>query len=175
MSEIITKDENGNLIKTSTVPIGTILFGAGATTAPTGFLVCDGAEISRTAYPELFSVLGTVWGAGNGLTTFNLPDARNRFPRASAAGLGVGTTQEDAIRNITGSVSSTEYAFSGTANELVAGAITITEGGICHNGSTAFFSIATTGIYFDASKAPGVLTADENRPKSIVFSAYIKY
>lgn len=72
-------------------------------TAPPGTLACDGSEISREAYKELFQVLGTKAGAGNGSTTFNLPDFRGDFIRCvggNAAELGV--EQGDAIRNITG-------------------------------------------------------------------------
>lgn len=165
MSEIITKDENGNLVKSSTVPVGTILYTAGAA-APPGFLACDGAAINRTAYPELFSVLGTVWGAGNGSTTFNLPDARNRFPRASAAELTVGTTQEDAIRNITGRMNMGLYtSWNGFVKELNNGG---NNGAFPAGGSWRWGNIT-----FDASLV--VPTAEENRPKSIVLAAYIKY
>lgn len=72
-------------------------------TAPPGTLACDGSEISREAYSELFAVLGTKAGAGDGATTFNLPDLRGRFIRGtggSAAELGV--EQGDAIREMTG-------------------------------------------------------------------------
>ena len=72
--------------------------------APPGTLACDGSEVSREAYSELFAVLGTKAGAGDGSTTFNLPDFRGCFIRGTggnAAALGV--EQEDAIRNITGS------------------------------------------------------------------------
>ena len=67
-------------------PTGTVLDYAGAT-APSGFLECDGSAVSRTTYASLFSVLSTVYGAGNGSTTFNLPDLRGRF----ALGRGTGT------------------------------------------------------------------------------------
>lgn len=50
-------------------------------TAPPGTLACDGSEISRAAYDELFQVLGTKAGAGDGSTTFNLPDLRGDFIR----------------------------------------------------------------------------------------------
>ena len=49
-----------------------------AAAAPAGFLLCDGSAVSRTAYPALFGVLGVVWGGGDGITTFNLPDTRGR-------------------------------------------------------------------------------------------------
>jgi microcystin-dependent protein len=50
----------------------------GGTTAPTGWLLCDGSAVSRTTYANLFAVLGTSYGAGDGSTTFNLPDTRGR-------------------------------------------------------------------------------------------------
>lgn len=61
----------------ATVPIGTILDHAGNST-PSGFLDCNGANVSRVTYVGLFAVLGTIWGAGDGSTTFGLPDARRR-------------------------------------------------------------------------------------------------
>lgn len=54
------------------VPIGTILESSG-NIAPTGYLICDGNEYSRELYADLFSVIGTKYGSGNGQTTFNLP------------------------------------------------------------------------------------------------------
>ena len=51
--------------------------------------VCDGAAISRTAYPELFAMIGTTFGAGNGSTTFNKPDLRGRTPIGAGAGSGL--------------------------------------------------------------------------------------
>ena len=58
-------------------PIGTVVDYAGAT-APTGWLLCYGQAISRTTYADLFDVLSTTYGAGDGSTTFNLPDLRGR-------------------------------------------------------------------------------------------------
>lgn len=49
-------------------------------TAPTGFLLCDGTAVSRSTYAALFAVIGTAYGTGNGSTTFNLPDFKNRSP-----------------------------------------------------------------------------------------------
>lgn len=58
-------------------------------TPPTGWLVCDGSAISRTEYADLFAAIGTVWGAGDDVTTFNLPDLRGEFVRGFDAGRGV--------------------------------------------------------------------------------------
>ena len=49
-------------------------------TAPTGYLVCNGAAVSRTTYSSLFSILGTTYGVGDGSTTFNLPNFADRMP-----------------------------------------------------------------------------------------------
>ncbi len=59
------------------VPVGAIFSYAGAT-APTGWLLCYGQAISRTTYAALFSAIGTTYGAGDGSTTFNVPDCRGR-------------------------------------------------------------------------------------------------
>jgi microcystin-dependent protein len=49
-------------------------------TPPAGWLVCDGSAVSRTTYAKLFTAIGTVWGAGDNISTFNLPDLRGRAP-----------------------------------------------------------------------------------------------
>ena len=64
----------------SSVPTGTVLAFA-ANLEPNGFFVCDGRAVSRTTYSQLFSVLGTTYGAGDGSTTFNIPDFRAKFLR----------------------------------------------------------------------------------------------
>ena len=72
-----------------TTPIGTILSYAGSI-VPSGYLSCDGAAVSRTFYASLFAAIGTVYGVGDGSTTFNLPDLRGRV--AIGAGQGVSLT-----------------------------------------------------------------------------------
>lgn len=59
------------------MPIGTVLPFAGST-APTGWLLCNGQAVDRTVAADLFAVIGTTYGSGNGTTTFNLPDLRGR-------------------------------------------------------------------------------------------------
>ena len=73
----------------ATVPAGTLIDFAG-TSAPTGYLACDGSAVSRTTYSALFAVISTTWGAGNGSTTFNVPDFRRRV-RVGSGGAGTGT------------------------------------------------------------------------------------
>jgi microcystin-dependent protein len=60
-------------------PAGIITMFTGAT-APPGYLICDGAAVSRTTYAALFAVIGTTYGVGNGSTTFNLPNFQSRVP-----------------------------------------------------------------------------------------------
>lgn len=62
---------------TSSVPSGTVVSFAGSA-APSGWLLCDGSAVSRSTYSDLFSAIGTIYGSGNGSTTFNLPDLRGR-------------------------------------------------------------------------------------------------
>lgn len=61
----------------------------GTATAPSGWLPCNGAAVSRTTYSTLFGRLGTTFGTGNGSTTFNLPDLRGEFIRGFDDGRGV--------------------------------------------------------------------------------------
>lgn len=69
-------------------PPGTILM-IGRNTAPSGWLMCQGQAVSRTTYGALFSQIGVFYGTGDGSTTFNLPDFRDRFPRGYSALTGV--------------------------------------------------------------------------------------
>jgi microcystin-dependent protein len=71
----------------SSVPVGTIISYAG-NIVPSGWLVCDGSEISRGTYSDLFIAMGVSWGEGDGSTTFNLPDLRGRFLRGVDEGAG---------------------------------------------------------------------------------------
>lgn len=71
---------------------------------PQGYLPCNGAAVSRTTYSYLFSIIGIAYGAGDGTTTFNLPDLRGEFIRGLDAGRGVdtgrvlGSSQSDLIK-----------------------------------------------------------------------------
>lgn len=92
------------------VPVGTINMYAGATTdVPTGWLLCNGSAVSRTTYAQLFAVLDTEYGVGDGSGTFNLPDfvTTNRFPRAASNNAGRGGTGGSATHTLTGAESGT--------------------------------------------------------------------
>lgn len=58
-------------------PAGVVLDYAGSA-APTGWLICDGSVVSRATYPNLFTAVGTTYGAGDGSTTFGIPDCRGK-------------------------------------------------------------------------------------------------
>jgi microcystin-dependent protein len=64
----------------------------GGATAPAGFLVCNGSAVSRTTYAALFAAIGTGWGAGDGSTTFNVPNLAGRMLMGSGGGFTVGQT-----------------------------------------------------------------------------------
>jgi len=69
----------------NSVPTGSIqMWSTG--TAPTGYLLCAGAAVSRTTYAGLFAIVGTTFGSGDGSTTFNLPNYTNKFPYGATVG-----------------------------------------------------------------------------------------
>lgn len=80
----ITSSKLAAAVLQALIPVGTCLDYAGAS-APSGFLLCDGSPIDRTTYSALFDVIGETYGAGDGSTTFNLPDFRGRFTLTKAA------------------------------------------------------------------------------------------
>lgn len=79
-------------------PSGVMKQFAGAS-APTGWLLCNGSAVSRTTYATLFAVVGSTYGAGDGSTTFNLPDTRNRVLIGAGTLYAVGATggSKDAV------------------------------------------------------------------------------
>lgn len=91
----VKKIGNGEL------PVGTIQMFAG-NTIPEGWLLCDGSAISRTDYAKLFSAIGTIYGAGDGSTTFTLPNLIDRVVQGAAT---AGTYKEAGLPNIEGSIS----------------------------------------------------------------------
>lgn len=110
-------------------PIGTLLPYAGSSTAlPTGWLLCDGSAVSRTTYAALFAVCGTTYGAGNGTSTFNVPNLTNRVPVGAGGSYSRGTTGGTATVTLTESqMPSHDHTLSGTANSA---------GSHSHGGST---------------------------------------
>lgn len=90
-------------------PAGNVSFFA-RSSAPSGWLKANGANVSRSTYANLFSAIGTTFGAGDGSTTFTLPDLRGEFARGWDDGRGIdsgrsfGTAQDDQLQQITGNV-----------------------------------------------------------------------
>lgn len=78
----------------SVTPAGVIEAWAGTSSAPNGYLLCDGSAVSRTTYAALFAAIGVTYGSGDGSTTFNVPDFRGRSP------VGVGTHADVNARNL---------------------------------------------------------------------------
>lgn len=81
-----------------TLPIGSMI-PYGKSTAPTNWLICDGSAVSRTTYAELFAVIGTSYGVGDGSTTFNLPNKKGRV----SVGLDTSDSKFNAIGKTGGS------------------------------------------------------------------------
>ena len=77
--KIRKKDAESDEVIGGLIPAGVITPFAGST-APSGWLLCDGSAVSRTTYARLFQVIGTTYGAGNGSTTFNLPNLKGKIP-----------------------------------------------------------------------------------------------
>lgn len=82
------------------LPIGVVQAFAGSS-IPTGWLLCDGSAVSRTTYANLYACIGDTYGAGNGSTTFNLPNLVDQFVEGSAT---AGTVKSAGLPNITGSI-----------------------------------------------------------------------
>lgn len=81
------------------VPVGTVAY---AHEVPTGWLQCNGAAVSRTTYARLFKKIGTKYGAGDGSTTFNLPDLQHRVLEGTNTTSEVAQKVEAGLPDITG-------------------------------------------------------------------------
>lgn len=150
--------------------------------APPGTLACDGSEISRATYSELFDVLGTKAGAGDGVSTFNLPDLRGMFIRGTggnAAALGV--EQGDAIRELSGglatrsgtlqSIGSTQATVYGKSGVFADGSPQWGAGAVSWDTLNTYAPIQN--VVFRASNV--VPTAAENRPVNVALLWCIIY
>ena len=120
-------------------------------TPPTGYLVCDGSAISRTTYVNLFLVLGTTYGIGDGSTTFNLPDYRGKFLRGTDNGSGTdpdAATRQDRGDGTTGDIVGTQQGNSMASHnhEIDTPTTTTTDDGIhSHSTYTPSFNSSSAG------------------------------
>ena len=89
----------------ASIPTGMIAF-FHATTPPEGWLPCNGQNVSRTTYANLFSVIGTTYGSGDGSTTFTLPNLHHKFLEGTTTTSEVGNSVAAGLPNITGDVTS---------------------------------------------------------------------
>lgn len=94
-------------------------------TPPDGWLVCNGSAVSRTTYADLFAAIGTTFGAGDGSTTFKLPDYQGDFLRGYLSGTSsaIGTRQAEGLPNISGYIS---YLLMGEDGQKSDGALSAT-------------------------------------------------
>lgn len=101
----VSDGTGASVIVDEPAPIGSIQ-AYGGSTAPQGWLICDGSAVSRTIYSELFSVIGTTYGTGDGSTTFNVPDFRGRTAQGAGTLGGetytLGDSVDAGLPNITG-------------------------------------------------------------------------
>lgn len=155
-------------------------------TAPSGWLKANGAAVSRTAYARLFAAIGTAWGAGDGLNTFNVPDLRGEFIRGLDDGRGIdkdralGTIQasQNLAHGHTGSTSSGgSHAHSFTDTGPVNKAGNDLAAGNAHSGIWASNSSKTTGSAGSHSHNVTVLESggNEARPRNVALLACIKF
>lgn len=147
-------------------------------TPPEGWLVCDGSEVSRADYADLYATIGTVWGDGDQISTFNLPDLRGEFLRGFDAGRGVDDSRDfasgqlDQMQQITG-----EYQFGGNV------AFGFTESsftGAFKQGAqqpARISSQSDTGgwdLMFDSANSPNARVGSETRPRNVAMTFAIK-
>ena len=122
------------------VPAGSIICYSGEN-VPQGWLFCNGQAISRTTYHKLFNTIGTIYGTGNGTTTFNLPNLQDRFPMGKGtSSLGV-TGGSDTVTLTSDKIPSHSHTASvGSAGEHSHTATTDTNGSHTQSYDDAYFA-----------------------------------
>ena len=192
-NDVLQSDGSGNLSFTAlpqAVPTGSVHMMA-TTTAPSGYLKCNGTAISRSTYAALFAIIGTAHGAGDGSSTFNVPDLRGEFVRGWDDGRGIdsgrnfGTAQSDQNEQHNHSATSTASvtdpghfhnllynngSFGGSSGAVTPrGDNTPTTPGIDNRISTK-----TTGITVSTSTTVANQGGNEARPRNIAMMYVIK-
>ena len=146
-------------------PIGSIDYFAMAT-PPAGYLKADGAEVERETYPDLFAAIGTVFGEGDGETTFNLPDLVGRFAQGSMV---PGQKVEAGLPNITGSTGASTWSNVGAGS----GCIVTTTGGSWSTGTPMYSGYGSFAI--DASKSSSIYGSSQTvQPPALTLLVCIK-
>lgn len=110
------KNVSGRPDLSAVIPPGTIIHYAGRT-VPSGWLICNGANVSRRDYAALFAAIGTTYGAGNGSTTFGLPNLNGRFLECTTYTSEVGTYHSAGLPNITGQINKLPTPWNGLLYE----------------------------------------------------------
>jgi len=152
----------------ASIPTGTTILWDASATPPTGYLEKDGSAISRTTYAALFALYGIKYGAGDGSTTFNLPDHRGRFYRIWDHAAGV--DPDAAARTDRGDGTTGDNL--GTKQDHVFAAHTHTYGNIISNvTATASTQVISTG----SGTNTGLTGGNETRPVNIYIMACVKY
>ena len=167
----------GETIMNVDTPVGTIAFFANGT-PPLGWIKANGAEISRTVYSNLFAAIGTGYGAGDGKTTFKLPDLRGEFVRVWDDGRGIdanralGLPQADAIQHWFAELTIQRAQVEGV--ERTNGAVEFLNGAEYGFNPTNQGGWAVSTARLGPAVKNSARTAAETRPRNIALMACIK-
>ncbi len=138
----------------------------GAASAPTGWLLCNGAAVSRSTYATLFALIGTTFGAGDGSSTFNVPDMRDKFPVGSGSTYALNATGGNADSTLPSHTHTATVTDSGHNHTYLEPQFEDGGGGgesEIQNRSTQNTSTATTGITV-ANSTEGSSPTNTNLP-----------
>ena len=189
------------------VPPGTILAYGGPISDESrsdlksrGWLLCDGAEVSQTSYPDLWRAIGLTWGTGDRARTFNLPDLRGVFlrgmnggrdgksgdpdatnrtslARGGSRGNNVGSFQGDALQNVRGTIGNFNCfgALKGTTGGPFVRSDQVPRDQGVKSGTGGGNMDPYAQIAMDLSRDTSLRTSRETRPKNVYVNYIVKY
>lgn len=151
-----------NFLKISGNPSGAIIWYSG-TDIPDGYLLCNGAAVPRAKYASLFKAIGTKYGAGDGSTTFTLPNFNGRVPQGTTDTSQVGKALEASLPNITGNGRGSFWAKAGALSS-----------GASENKYAYGESWGIHDVTFNASKSNATYSGSKLQPSALQLLACIR-
>lgn len=186
-----TVEQLNSIVTVGVVPTGSVFYFAGAS-VPDGYLLCDGSAVSRSTYATLYTRIGTTYGSGDGSTTFNLPNLKDRYIKGKGDSTSVGETGNatvgDHTHDYSGSISSSgdhQHYYTWTSGNYASNYGNISAPGgntidsVTEHNNTTTYGFGDSGYGNHTHSYSGTTDSNAtdvvNEPNNIVLLPCIKY